>query len=126
MVLACMLTYVAGGVCNCNYILSIKLFWRGDREATFRYRLGCYLSTCLTTHDGGFTLSLQWLNVKQEAVKTIKFYSLWFDPEVGVLQDSSQIAQVAQMRNLRCALCLFFSACAICVCESVNLIFVAL
>ena len=84
--------------------------------------------------------------------------------EVGVAQNSSQvaqnssqvaqIAQVAQMRNLRCALCLFFpllrnlrcalclffqrlrnlrcalclffSACAICVCESVNLIFVAL
>ena len=43
-----------------------------------------------------------------EAVKTIEFYSLWFDPEVGVLQDSLQIAQVAQMRNLRCALCLFF------------------
>ena len=43
--------------------------------------------------------------------------------EVGVLQNSSH---VAQMRNLRCALCLFFSACAICVCESVNLIFVAL
>ena len=60
--------------------------------------------------------------------------------EVGVAQNSSQVAQVAQMRNLRCALCLFFqhlrnlrcalclffSACAICVCESVNLIFVAL
>ena len=66
--------------------------------------------------------------------------------EVGVAQNSSQvlqvaqIAQVAQLRNLRCALCLFFRSCAICValyafffsagaicvCESVNLIFVAL
>ena len=76
------------------------------------------------------------------------------NPEVGVAQNSSQVSQVAQLRNLRCALCLFFrscaicvalyacffsacaicvalyafffSACAICVCESVNLIFVAL
>ena len=46
-----------------------------------------------------------------------------FQAEVGVSQNSSQ---VSQMRNLRCALCLFFSACAIYVCESVNLIFVAL
>ena len=47
-------------------------------------------------------------------------------PEVGVSQNSLQVSQVSQMRNLRCALCLFFSACAICVCESVNLIFIAL
>ena len=74
--------------------------------------------------------------------------------EVGVAPNSSQVSQVVQgaqfalrtmaffslLRNLRCALCLFFSACAICValyafffsacaicvCESVNLIFVAL
>ena len=58
-------------------------------------------------------------------------------PTSSVAQNSSQ---VAQMRNLRCALCLFFSssaicialyafffsACAICVCESINLIIVAL
>ena len=35
----------------------------------------------------------------------------WGNAEVGVAQNSSQvlqIAQVAQMRNLLCALCLFF------------------
>ena len=75
-------------------------------------------------------------------------------PEVGVSQNSSQVSQVSQvaqfalrtmpffsalaqfalrsmpffqrLRNLRCALCLFFSARAICVCESINLIFIAL
>ena len=67
-------------------------------------------------------------------------------PEVRVAQNSSQFALRTMpffqlLHNLRCALCLFFqrlrnlrcalrlfffSACAICVCESVNLIFVAL
>ena len=40
-------------------------------------------------------------------------------PEVGVAQNSSQVSQVAQLRNLRCALCLFFPLlrnlrCALC------------
>ena len=43
------------------------------------------------------------------------FINLIVTAEVGVLQNSLQVSQVAQMRNLRCALCLFFSSCAICV-----------
>ena len=40
-------------------------------------------------------------------------------PEVGGAQNSSQVAQVVQLRNLRCALCLFFPLlrnlrCALC------------
>ena len=32
-----------------------------------------------TTHDGGFTMFLQWLSVMQESCE-YQFYSLWFDP----------------------------------------------
>ena len=65
------------------------------------------------------------------------FY-LALDTEVVVSQNGSQVSQAVQMPNLLCAVCLFFSscaicvvlyasffsACAICVCESINLIFV--
>ena len=61
---------------NCNYVSFTKLPWLGDSEGTFRS--SSQAATCLP-HDGGFTLSFLYLNVKQGSCE-YQFYSLLSDP----------------------------------------------